>query len=211
MFFYCNNTYDSGIWDLVFEYECDTVSQDLKSSCVVVHIFCLSSVAMWGPIGTMRICCGLKLVILQKRHGKSVYGYNLSLLLIITVNGRKFCVGVIFAFFKILPFLQKFTLWENPYMTLFRKWERYLKNYPHMNGLTHGFRKNFPLAKITMFIVLPSLDFFIKLSILVNQNSIHWQNTCSSIDWIRRKYLDISTTTIWAFRNFYCDIDNIEN
>ena len=44
--------------------------------------------------------------------------------------------GVIFAFFAILPSLQKFPSRENKtHMTSLRKYERYRENYPHVKDL----------------------------------------------------------------------------
>ena len=53
-----------------------------------------------------------------------------------------FRVGVIFAFFAILPFSRKFPPRENKtQMTLLRKYEKYRENYPHVKGLDKIFAK----------------------------------------------------------------------
>ena len=54
-------------------------------------------------------------------------------------------MGVIFAFFTILPSSQKFPPRETKtHMTLSRKYERYRENYPHAKGLDNIFAKFSP-------------------------------------------------------------------
>ena len=63
-----------------------------------------------------------------------------------------FRVGVIFAFFAILPFSRKFPPRENKtHKTLLRKYENYRENYPHLKGLDNIFAKFSPSENIHVY------------------------------------------------------------
>ena len=66
---------------------------------------------------------------------------------------ENFRVGVIFVFFALLFSSRKLPLRENKtHMPLWRKYEYYRENYPHVKCLANILR-NFPQAKITTFTV----------------------------------------------------------
>ena len=75
-----------------------------------------------------------------------------------------FRVGVIFAFFAILPSSRKFSPRENkPHMTLLRKYEKYRENYPYVKCLDSIFAKFSPSENNHVYSSCGSLNFMYKI------------------------------------------------
>ena len=103
------------------------------------------------------VCAGKYNVILDEGHFKDLLTHHVTpppatvsywgLLMQCYVYCKRgnFRMGVIFAFFPILPFSRKFSPCENKTpKTLLRKYRWYRVNYPHVKGLVNIFAKFFP-------------------------------------------------------------------